>query len=307
MRFFAQLPIPMNRSILLLPLLLAVFASCEKDDTEDPEPVVVDEGPRLVLKFKFDSTQARLNAFGLQSNVPAGHAAQCPRFNRMSAHYVEFAPNAFTALGAGDVVYHAPETTAGGSTAIDFDQSQEAGDGAVFLDMPLSDLDTGTYSWLRVSLAYQNYGINLSAFGTPLQGTVASFIGYNTYIGSYAIADSVVHVDGDRAQGYWGFEVSDPPGWLPTAVFTGQAPGTTVVNPLFATSPIPAGSCVVTGQFASTLHITGSETEDVTIVVSLSTNDSFEWVEHGGNSVYEPLQGDTVVDMGIRGMIPLVQ
>ena len=92
-----------------------------------------------------------------------------------------------------------------------------------------------------------------------------------------------------------------------SAVYTGQSSGTTVVNPLFNSSPIPAGSCVVTGQFASTLHITGSETEDLTIVVSLSTNDSFEWVEHGGNAVYEPLQGDTVVDMGIRGMIPLVQ
>lgn len=298
----------MKRSLFfLLPVLPFVFAACEKNDTDEPDPVVVDDGPRLILKFKFDSTQARLNAFGLPSNVPAGHAAQSPRFNRMSAHYVEFAPTAFTPLGAGDVVYHAAETTAGGSTAIDFDQNQETGDGGIFLDIPLSDLDTGNYDWLRVSLAYQNYDIDLSAFGTPLQGTVASFIGYNTYIGSYFIEDSVVHVNGNRAQGYWGFEVNDPPGWVLNAVFTGQAPGTTVVNPLFATSPIPAGSCVVTGQFASTLHITGSETEDVTIVVSLSTNDSFEWVEHGSNTLYEPLQGDTVVDMGIRGMIPLVQ
>lgn len=296
----------MKRFLLfLLPLAPLVFTACEKDGTDEPEPVVVDDGPRLILKFKFDSTQARLNAFGLPSNVPAGHAAQSPRFNRMSAHYVEFAPTAFTALGGGDVVYHAPETTAGGGTAIDFDQSVEVGDGGVFLDIPLSDLDTGTYAWLRVSLAYQNYDINFSAFGAPLQGTVASFIGYNTYIGSYFIQDSVVHVDGDRLQGYWGFEVNDPP--FGVAVFTGQAPGTTVVNPLFATSPIPAGSCVVTGQFASSLHITGAETEDVTIVVSLSTNDSFEWVEHGANTIYEPLQGDTVVDMGIRGMIPLVQ
>ena len=297
----------MNRSYLLLPLLLATFASCEKDENEEPEPGVVDDGPHLILKFKFDSTQARLNAFGLPSTMPAGHEAQCPRSNRMSAHYVEFAPNAFTALQAGDVVYQAAETTAGGSNAIDFNEVEEAGDGGIFLNIPLSELDTGTYDWLRVSLAYQNYDIKLSAFGNPLQGAVASFIGFRTYIGSYLIQDSVVHVNANRAQGYWGFEVADPPVWLPSAVYTGQSSGTTVVNPLFNSSPIPAGSCVVTGQFASTLHITGSETEDLTIVVSLSTNDSFEWVEHGGNAVYEPLQGDTVVDMGIRGMIPLVQ
>lgn len=296
----------MKRYVPFLALLPFVFASCEKDDADEPEPVV-DEGPRLILRFRFDSTQARLNAFGLPSTVPTGHQAQSPRFNRMSAHYVEFAPDAFTALGSGDVVYHAPETNAGGATAIDHDQSLEVGNDGVFLDIPLSDLDTGTYNWLRVSLAYQNYDIDLSVFGTPLQGTVASFIGYNTYIGSYLISDSVVHVNGNRSQGYWGFEVDNPPGWAPNAVFTGQAPGTTVVNPLFATSPIPAGSCVVTGQFASTLHITGTETADVVVVVSLSTNDSFEWVEHGGNAIYEPLQGDTVVDMGIRGMIPSVQ
>lgn len=295
----------MNRTLLLGGLAALMIVSCKKDDDSEPTTPDTPSGPRLILKFRFDSTQARLNAFGLPSTLPAGHAAQCPRFNRMSAHYAEFAPQPFTALGAGDVVFHAPETGAGGATAIDHDQSLEVADGGTFLNIPLTDLDTGVYNWLRVSLAYQNYDIRLAAFGMPYQGTIASFIGYNTYIGSYLIKDSVVHVNGNRAQGYWGFELDNPP--FPIAVTTGQAPGTTVVNPLFGTSPIPAGSCVVTGQFAQPLHITGTETADVVITVSLSTNNSFEWVEHGGNNVYEPLQGDTVVDMGIRGMIPIVQ
>jgi hypothetical protein len=86
-----------------------------------------------------------------------------------------------------------------------------------------------------------------------------------------------------------------------------------VVNPLFASSPIPAGSCLVTGQFVNAnggnqlLTITGNETSDITVYVSLSTNKSFEWVEHGNDTWYEPLGGDTVVDMGIRGMIPKIQ
>ncbi len=284
-------------------VILGLLLGCTKDEETTPDTPPVESGPRLILKFKFDSTQVRLNAFGLASTVPAGHAAQSPKFNRMSAHYAEFAPMPFTPLGGGDVVYLAPETNAGGATAIDFDQSVEVADNGEFLNIPLTDLDTGSYQWLRVSLAYQNYDIRLSAFGTPLQGTIASFIGYNTYIGSYMIQDSVVHVNGNRLQGYWGFEVDSP--FAP--VFTGQAPGTTVVNPLFGTSPIPSGSCVVTGQFGTPLHITGNETNDVVIVVSLSTNKSFEWVEHGGNTIYQPLEGDTVVDMGIRGMIPIVQ
>ncbi len=257
------------------------------------------------MKFRFDSTQVRLNGFGQPSVVPAGHGAQSPVFNKMSAHYVEFAPTALTALGTGDVVYHASETTSGGATAIDHDLCLSVGNNEAFLDIPLSELSAGTYEWLRVSLAYQNYTIRFAASSLALTGTIASFIGYNTYIGSYQVADSTLHVNGNKLQGYWAFEVNDPP--LPVPVTEGQAPGTTVVNPLFATSQIPSGSCVVTGGFPVPLTITGNETEDVVISVSLSTNKSFEWVETDGDNVFEPVDGELVQDMGVRGMIPTVQ
>ena len=83
----------------------------------------------------------------------------------------------------------------------------------------------------------------------------------------------------------------------------GQAAGTTVPNPIFATSPIPAGSCVVTAEFDTPLVIPAEPTADVVITVSLSTNKSFEWTENSTPGYYEPLAGDQVVDMGIRGMI----
>lgn len=223
----------------------------------------------------------------------------------MSAHYVEFAPTATTQLGQGDVVYFAPETTTGGATAIDHDLGIQVGNDEAFVDIPLSDLSPGTYQWLRVSLAYQNYDIRFYFNDVPFMGTIASFIGYNTYIGSFLVHDSTVTVNANKLQGYWAFEVQDPP--LPTPVTEGQAAGTTVVNPLSATSPIPAGSCVVTGSFPVPLTITGNETEDVVITVSLSTNKSFEWTELDGDNKFEPVNGETVVDMGIRGMIPSVQ
>ncbi len=262
------------------------------------------------MKFKFDSTQVRLGSFGEPVSVPAGHGAQSPRFNVMSAHYVEFTPTASTALGNGSVVYQSPSTTSGGATAIDFSHEVIVGDGGTFLNIPLSSLAAGTYEWLRVSLAYQNYDVDFRytdpQFGQfNLTGTLASFIGYNTYIGSYQIGQQTVTVNGNRLQGYWGFEVNDPP--IPMAPITGQAPGTTVVNPLFGTSAIPAGSCVVTGGFAQLLTITGNETQDITITVSLSTNKSFEWSDAAGDNIYEPLAGDTVVDMGIRGLVPIVE
>jgi hypothetical protein len=64
----------------------------------------------------------------------------------------------------------------------------------------------------------------------------------------------------------------------------------------------------VTGAFAAPLVITGNETEDIVITVSLSTNNSFEWQDNG-DGIFEPgpPANDVVVDMGVRGMIPIVQ
>ncbi len=296
----------MRHSHLLLLLFLALgLASCTKEEADPPAEDPTDGGPRLILKFRFDSTQVRLNNLGGASTVPAGRGAQSPRFNRMSAHYVEFAPTATTQLGQGDVVYFAPETTMGGANAIDHDLGLNVADGQAFVNIPLSDLSPGTYQWLRVSLAYQNYDVRFYYNEVGYLGTIASFIGYNTYISSFLVHDSTVTVNANKPQGYWAFEVQDPP--IPTPVTEGQAPGTTVVNPIFNTSPIPAGSCVVTGAFQAPVTITGSETEDVVITVSLSTNKSFEWTELDGDNKFEPVNGETVVDMGIRGMLPIVE
>ncbi len=282
--------------IFVIFLTAGTLISCKKSD-----PV-----PMVNFIFKFDSTQARLNNIGQPATIPAGNAAQSPVFNKMSAHYLELAPNALTALGSGAVLYRAAESTAGGANAIDFSKSSFAGNGEVFLRVPLASLPSGTYEWLRVSLAYQNYDIRFRASGFDLTGTVASFIGFNTYIRDYKVKDSTITVNANKAQGYWAFETSII--GFGGIVRSGQAPAgaTTVPNPIFTTSPIPAGSCVVTGQFASPLVITGTETADVNIIVSLSTNKSFEWTDPDGNGVFDPLNPvpDQVVDMGIRGLIP---
>lgn len=289
----------MKRNSLLLLAISAmtlVMSSCDSKE------------PQLVFKFRFDPTQQRLDNIGQPQTLPPNHRAQNPTFNQISAHYIELAPNALTALGAGKVLYHAPQTTAGGSDAIDFSQSIRVGEGEVFFSYPLKDIPAGTYEWIRVSLAYQNYTVNyrINPPTVPIvfdgTGTVASFIGFNTYITNYTISTQNVAVNGNRLQGYWGFETL-------SQVVTGQAPpgATTVPNPIWNTSPVPAGSCVVTGPFTSPLIITGSESEDIVITLSLSTNQSFEWVEHGNNNYYEPLDGDTVVDMGVRGLVPIVE
>jgi hypothetical protein len=276
--------------------LALAFTSCKKDK-DNPAP----EGPSLVFKFVFDSTQVRLDNIGNPSTVPAGHGAQSPKFNKMSAHYIELAPGPFTLLGQGEVVYHHVETTAGGSKAIDFSKSNPVGNGEVFFQIPIKNIKPGTYEWLRVSLAYQNYDIKFrfttGGIDYDLVGTTASFIGYNTYVKSYKIKDSTVAVNANKLQGYWSFETQ-------YNVSQGQAPpgATTVPNPLFNSSPVPQGSCVVTGEFETPLVITGNETQNKVVTVSLSTNKSFEWEENSTPGFYEPAAGDVVVDMGVRGM-----
>jgi hypothetical protein len=63
---------------------------------------------------------------------------------------------------------------------------------------------------------------------------------------------------------------------------------------------------VNSGTAISPLVITGSETEDIVITVSLSTNKSFEWIEVTPDGLYQPEVGEAVVDMGLRGLIPII-
>ena len=75
-----------------------------------------------------------------------------------------------------------------------------------------------------------------------------------------------------------------------------------------ASSPIPAGSCVVTAEFSGApLTITGNETEDIVVIVKVSNNKSFEWTDTNGDGYYQPDRGDVPTDMGVRGIQPIVQ
>lgn len=325
-------------------LVCGIVISCKKktedEVTPDPTPTTTgtpdkvypdtvwadnSTGPKLIFKFKFDSTQARLDAIGNPlTTLPAGHGAYSPRFNQMAAHYIELAPGDLTALGAGSILYHAPETATGGTTAIQFSHSTVVREGVTFFSVPLSQVTAGTYKWLRLSLSYQNYDIPYKANALPGNhigyGTIASFLGYKTYVTKYKIKDQdyvpSANVGGpnvNHPQGYWGFEtyINGYGYWKAD----GQAPSgaTTVVNPNFANSPIPAGSCVVTAVFTDVngnplnLTIPASSTTDIIVTVSLSTNKSFEWTEVTTDGYYQPEIGEVPVDMGIRGMIPKVQ
>ena len=163
---------------LLLIVCVVIVSSCasDADDTTPAEP-------QLIIKLKFDPTQVRLNNLGQPSTIPAGNAAQSPTIRRMSANYIEFAPSPTTLLGQGEIIFTGPETTSGGNNAINFQSATFAGNDEVFLSIPLSEVANGNYDWVRVSLAYQEGDITFKAAnGNDYSGTLASFVGYNTYI-----------------------------------------------------------------------------------------------------------------------------
>ena len=275
--------------------MLCLFVSCSDDNDDNASGQ-----PQLIIKLNFDATQQRLDNLGQPATIPAGNAAQTPNMRRMSANYIELAPTATTLLGQGEIIFEGAETSAGGDLAIDFQQSIFAGDDEVFLSVPLSQVTAGSYEWVRVSLAYQEGDIQVLTENVgEVTGRLASFVGYNNYITDFDLNGSTIMVNDDVLQGFWAFEALG---------FTsqGQAPegATTVPNPLFATSPVPQGSCVVTGQFENTFNITGNETQDVTVTLSFSINNSFEWTEVNADGKYEPTAGEQVVDMGLRGLIP---
>lgn len=296
----------------LLPLLTLVIA-CKKDGCTDPEALnyskkakhkaelceYAEQGPYLIFKLNFDSTAVRLDNFGQPATIPAGNAAQSPVMHKMSAHYIELAQNAYTQLGNGAIIFRGKETTTGGDNAVDFSQAIVKGNGEVFYKIPLKDVQAGNYEWIRVSLTYQNYDIkyklNSNGINGVFTGRLASFVGFNNFIQSYTINTQSQAINANKLQGYWAFESFGQ-------VISGQAPVTTTPNPLSATSPVPANSCIVTGTIENGLQITGNETQDIVVTLHLTTNKSFEWTEITEDGLYEPLIGETPVDMGLRGL-----
>lgn len=298
--------------------LVCLLTTCNKEDL--PSPDVTDK--MLKIRIRFDANQARLDSFGNPAVVPADHATQTPRFNSMSAHFIELVADEFTPYRQGALVYQGEEVPAsnpntyGFTTAIDFDKALVTPGEEVFLEIPLAAIDTGTYQHIRVSVTYQNYEVFYNLNNVPIinslpqqSGTIASFVGYNTYINNLRVDDLEVAVNEPKLQGFWAFETKlQEPYSSYNRIVTGQAPAdaTTVVNP-FANAPIPRGSCVVSGSFDVPLKVSWDETEDVYLTLSFSTNGSFEWLDTNGNDQWDidaadASQSEKVVDMGLRGM-----
>jgi hypothetical protein len=304
-----------NIKILFLTLTGIILFSCSTDDEINPQE------PKLNITFIMDSNAARLDNLGDPVAVPSGNAAQNPDFEILGLHFIGLYPDKFTPYDNGVTIFSSPTTEEGGIAAIDFENELFLTEADNQFSIPLSNVASGEYEYFRSSIGFQKYNITYNLRGASaspdwpsglsddidINATLASFLGYNTYIKNYTLTNQTVDVNANKLQGYFGLESNGEVAGQQVNEFSeGNAPQTTVPNPIDETSPVPAGSCVVTGKFPVTLMIPENPTEDINIQVIISINKSFEWQDGNGNNKYEPLLDEQVVDMGTRGVFPSI-
>jgi len=275
---------------LLLALPAFLIFSCSNDETSREEPM-------LIVKFQFDNDYERLDNLAAAYPVTPGHAAQTPIINKVAAHFLELAPDKFTKLGEGTVLYHAPETSQGGEKAIDFSQAKLVGAGDTFIKIPLSKVASGNYNWVRLSLSYQNLGLRFLQSGREYTGTMANFPGFRTFIGSHAIGNNFFEINANKEKGYWAFALDNNP-------FSAEGQSLNEHSTSGSTTSAAADSNVISGKFLKEFQITGSETKDVVVTLSLSTANSFVWREVNFDGRFEPSAGEVISDVGFRTITP---
>ena len=134
------------------------------------------------------------------------------------------------------------------------------------------------------------------SFYGEFPGTVASFIGFDSYIQSYKIKTKEVVLNANRKQGYWGFETTVSAGGF-TMEDTLYGAGTSRCHnctepDLFHISHTTRFVCCYRCFLPGKLTITGNETKDIVVQVALSTNKSFEWIDRIADGKWEPGKGN---------------
>lgn len=295
---------------IIMTAVMVFLLGCKKQNTGS-----------IHFKIKFDPLQERLNGVGFPTGIGSGNAAQSPVMNSIGVNSLELLNNAFTQSGKGSILFNTPTKTGESSTAIEFSQIKIAKDGEIFLSVPIKDITPGKYEWLRTSIAYQNFDVKMNVLNIPFvgnlldeRGALASFSGNNNYITKYKVAEKEDVVNGYKKQGYWSFETKFNPAFVTlNRTFNGYISdgSITFVNPIAQSSPTPASASSITGRLDTPLSISGTETEDITIVMTLSTNNSFEWEEsinrngkwdinaqaNSGQPIVEK-----IVDVGLRSL-----
>ncbi len=282
------------------------LGACEKEKVIKEKALPIP--PHLIFVINTDSSIFRLDSIGQIALLPAGHRAQSPRMNKFFVHYIELARD-FDSLGQGKVIFKADETTAGGNPSIDFSKAVLTANNQMAFSLPLTKIPLGTYKWLRLGVAYQNFDIKIKQGASHGVATYGSFLSSSVFVNTCKLKTlslSPTAGAGNIGCGYYmieqrvGGNISGAEGKLTDTLIT-------QVNPM-PYSPVPKGKGIITCAFGSALGqlmpltIDWNSSKNLVIRIKLSTNQSFEWKESGNDNWFEPDAGDTLKDIGFRGM-----
>jgi len=277
--------------------LFIAFNSCTPDD--DVEDVNNSGHPPPQLSYlnitiKFDSTQDRLDNQGNIAMVLPGHGAQSPTFNAINIGFIELLTDSNIPFGAGVRILEVAQGINGNDTGY-FCCNSSIGENYTFnVEVPGNNLPK-LFKFVRVYFVYENYTIKFFMNGSEYYGTVAGFLASKSLTYNYQIQDSIFNTYVLKYNGDWAMEV-DTPGF--GSILQGSA-FVVAPNVLYQSSPVPAG-CIVTCAIDQGLYQDIVDSNSITL--SISSNKCFEWVEHSNPNYFEPFNGDSIYDIGIRGI-----
>ncbi len=277
-------------------IYFALLISCrtENEDDSRPEPVFPPSA-ELTITIKFDPLQDRLDSFGVPNPIPIGHEALSPNINGMKIGFIELLSDSIIPYNDGlkllqsNIVYNASDT--GYKCCSDLIPNN-----FIYETSISSTLIPDTFKYIRIYFVYENLDISYKFNNNIYAGSVAAFLAPKALTFNYQISDSAFNSYSLKTNGQWYFEV-DTPGF--GTILSGDAL-TTQPNILYNSNPVPSGGCIVTCPITPFLFL--DKPDSISITISISTNKSFEWIEHSDPAFFEPFDGDTIVDVGIRGI-----
>jgi hypothetical protein len=278
----------------VLAVTCILFSCGKKDDDHRPIPKIPPY-THLTVRIHFDSLQDRLDNYGNISAVPVGHGAQSPAFNSVSIGFIELLTDSTIPYQEGINIYN-------GTLAIN---ASDTGytcctnlleDGSEFQTNIDSPYIPGTFKYVRIYFVYENYNVSYFSNGAIYQGAVAAFLSPKTLAYYYRIGDSTITGATVKLNGEWMLEV-DTPGY---GTILQDRAAATQPNVLYNSLVPPSGGCIVTCRIDPELTL--GDLDSRTITLSISSNKCFEWTEHSDPNYFEPFNGDTIVDVGIRGV-----
>lgn len=151
---------------------------------------------------------------------------------------------------------------------------------------------------IRLYLSYQNFKVHCKIGGSESDCNLLSFLHDNHSYQNLFIQDSIISLDSARNKGEWFLEADSAGSGM---VLHGKIDHITAPNALCGIFPDQSDMrYVLTCPISSGISFYNNETKSLKL--SISMKNSFEWIEHSDPAYFEPLNGDTIYDFGLRGL-----